>query len=255
MNLNKMRALVYRDLLIIRRSKFRLVEIFYFPLTTIIIWGLFAVNARSFAVEAGLIVLIVNIFWNYALIAQSTVNMQLMEDSWSGSLKQLLLSGISSTDYVIARLITSTIVSSLVLTLLLGISMGFGWVPSSQLALILQLAILTLIVSLAMAVFVTALILVLGRSYGFLSWTALQLFVLLSAPFFPRSIFPPGISHLSYVMPYTHIFEAARNVSAGSEVTWLPAIVIAIAYFILVWPLYVYMFSLARKKGTLARLG
>ncbi len=246
---------MYRDLLIIRRSKFRLVEIFYFPLTTIVIWGLFAVNARSYAVEAGLILLVVNIFWNYALIAQSTVNMQLMEDSWSGSLKQLLLSGISSTDYVIARLVTSTIVSSLVLSLLLGISMGFGWVPSSQLASILKLAVLTLFVSLAMAVFVTSLILVLGRSYGFLSWTALQLFILLSAPFFPRSVFPPVISHVSYVMPYTHIFEGARALSAGGEVSWLPAIVITMVYFILVWPLYVYMFNLARRKGTLARLG
>ena len=111
MNHKKILALAYRDLLIIRRSKWRLVEIFYFPITTIVIWGLFALHSKALLIEAGVFVLIVNIFWNYALIAQSTVNMQLLEDSWSGSLKQLFLSGISEIDYVLARMFTSTVIS------------------------------------------------------------------------------------------------------------------------------------------------
>ena len=100
MDFNKIRALVHRDLLIIRRSKWRLVEIFYFPITTIIIWGFFAIHSKSFYFEAGLLVLIVNIFLNFAFVAQSTVNMQMMQDSWSGSLKQLFLSGVSEVEYV-----------------------------------------------------------------------------------------------------------------------------------------------------------
>jgi len=254
MELAKILALAYRDFLIIRRSKWRLVEIFYFPIVTIIIWGLFAVYAKTFAVQAGLLVLIVNIFWNFAFVAQSTVNMQIMQDSWSGSLKQLLLSGVSEVEYVTGRLISATIVSILVLVLLLSISSLFGWNPLTELPTVIIISLLTLVTSLALAVLITGLIIMLGRSYAFLAWTALQAFILLSAPFFPKEIFPGVLRYFSEVMPYTHIFEAARNLAAGNPVFFGKAIIVTIAYSIIVWPIYIYLFKVARRNGNLVRI-
>ena len=251
----KIAALVYRDLLIFRRSKWRIAETIYFPVTTIIIWGLFALYSKSFYFEAGLIILIVSVFWNFAYIGQSTVNMQMLEDSWSGSLKQLFLSGVSEIDYIVSRLVTSTVISGVVLGLLLLItSLFLGGFPT-PVGTVAMLSVLTWITSLAMGILVTAIIITLGRSYSFLAWTSLQAFILLSAPFFPREIFPVFLRYVSDIMPFTHIFQAARDFSAGNPVVWQNAIIVTACYAVLVWPVYLYFFRLAKKNGKLVRLG
>ncbi|MBI2133193.1 ABC transporter permease [Candidatus Woesearchaeota archaeon] len=255
MRLHKVFALLYRDLLIIRRSRWRVVELIYFPLTTVLIWGFFSVYSRRFSVEAGLIILIINIFWNFAFVAQSTANMQIMEDVWSGSLKQLLVSGISEVEYMVGRMITASIVSSIILALMVLTSLLFS---SQQLYFNQQfivISILTLLVSLAMAVLVSAMIVSLGKSYGFLAWSALQAFVFLSAPFFPKETFPGVISAVSAVMPYTYIFESARALSYGESMPLMAAFITVVAYSVLVWPIYIYLFRKARKNGNLVRLG
>src|SRR3989338_920802 len=156
MKLNRIKALIYRDSLILTRAKWRIVETIYFPVTTILIWGFFALYSETIAVQAGLIVLIVNIFWNFAYIAQSTANMQIMEDIWAGSLKQLFLSGITEFDYIIARLVTATIMSLIVMALILGISFFFTpsiFLKPGELAI---LTLVTLIGSMALSVIIAS---------------------------------------------------------------------------------------------------
>ncbi|MBI2580698.1 ABC transporter permease [Candidatus Woesearchaeota archaeon] len=254
MNIHRIAALVYRDLLIIMRTKWRLAEIFYFPLTTMIIWGFFASYSKSFAAEAGLLVLVISLFWNFAYVAQSTVSMQMMEDSWSGSLKQLFLSGVSEIEYVVARMVTAISVSLPVLAMMFAVSLASGWDFVAVLPTAAIISLLTLLTSLAMAVFIIGLIVVLGRGYGFLAWTALQAFILLSAPFFPKEVFPGVLRLVSEVMPFTYIFEAARSLATGAPVFLSKAAIITAAYFILVWPFYLYCFRLARKNGNLVKL-
>ncbi|MBI2136992.1 ABC transporter permease [Candidatus Woesearchaeota archaeon] len=254
MNFGRLSALAYRDLLIIRRSRWRLVEIFYFPLTAMLMWAFFASYSRSFAFEAGLLVLVISLFWNFAYVAQSTVNMQMMEDAWSGSLKQLFLSGVSEIEYVAARMFTATVVSVPVLVLMAAVAFFSGWDFLRQFPVVAAISALTLLTSLALAVLITGLIVVLGRGYGFLAWTALQAFVLLSAPFFPREVFPGFLQFVSAVMPFTYIFEAARGLALGSPVGLLKPVIVAVAYFIFVWPIYVFCFRLARKNGNLVKL-
>ncbi len=254
MKLNRIISLLYRDLLIIRRSKWRIVELIYFPVTTILIWGFFSIYSKSFSPEAGLIILIINIFWNFAYFAQNTANMQIMEDVWSGSLKQLLVSGISEIEYMLSRIVTASIISLLVLAIMVAISFLFSTALFYSIPQFLIISALTLIISLAMSVMISALIVFLGKSYGFLAWTALQAFVFLSAPFFPKETFPEIVQYISLIMPYTFIFEAARALPSGVNLPIGNAVIVAVAYTIVVWPFYIYMFRLARKKGNLVRL-
>src|SRR3989338_2233355 len=121
MKINRIIALIYYDILVFSRAKWRVVEMFYFPITTVIMWGLFSTYMKSFALDAGLIVLVLNIFWNFAVVAQSNTNMQIMDDSWSGSIKQLLISGIKESEYIFARIISTTAISVALLAILLSI--------------------------------------------------------------------------------------------------------------------------------------
>src|SRR3989338_7589620 len=193
MRMHKIKAMVYRDFLIMFRIKARVAESFYFPVTTIIIWGLFSTFVRDYAAEAGFVVLAMNVFWNFAYLAQSNTNIQIMEDSWSGSIRQILVSGITELEYLVSRLISSTIVSLIVMALMLAMSYYiFGLsVIASKFAIIIAFMLLTLMSSIALAGIIGAFMIMLGKEYGFLAWTSMQLFVVFSAPFYPVSIMPP----------------------------------------------------------------
>ena len=255
----KIFALMYADLLLVKNRKWRVMEYLYFPITTIIIYGLFSVFMRAYALEAGLIVFVVNIMWAFAQLAQMHVNMTMNEDSWSGSLKQIIVTGVGDFEYISARILSSIAISIPILALLLGIS-AFAF----DLSIIFQhwqvfaaLFLATFIASIGLSVFLAGAMIALGREYSFLAWTAMQLFILLSAPFYPISIFPEIMRPIVIIMPYTQIFEAARHAISGnaSMDAALYGVYVSIAYFLISLPFYKYIFRKARQKGWLVRLG
>lgn len=259
MKLHKIAALIYYDMLVFRNSKWKIAEFVYFPITTVIIWGLFSVFVRDLALEAGLMVLMVNIFWNFASLAQSNVNMQMNDDTWSGSLKQILITGITEFEYLFARIISSVILSVAIMLLMVGIAFYvFGLsIIVAKATEIFVLSSITLLTSLGLAILVAAMIIAAGREYSFLAWTALQAFVLLSAPFYPVSIFPEAVQAISWLMPFTNIFEGTRSlVSAGSisQAMTTNALLIAALYIVFSLFAYKYVFHRARKNGGLVRL-
>ncbi|MBI4738538.1 ABC transporter permease [Candidatus Woesearchaeota archaeon] len=257
MKLNNILAVVRNDLRIIRRVKWRTLEITYFPLTTILIWGLFALHSKQYAFEAGLIVLIVNLFWSFCHIAQQQANILLMEDLWSLSIKHVFIAGVSEFEYLIAKLVTSTSAAIVIGTLLLFVANAFGAPLFANLQTVLVLAGIALLGSIALAIFVAGTIMISGREYGFLSWSAMQLFVFLSAPFFSPRLFPAFLQWASAVMPFTNVFEIARALATRAPIqsaVFLKAFVIVVVYLLASLPYYAWACKRARKTGVLARM-
>jgi ABC-2 type transport system permease protein len=254
----KILALVRRDLIIFTRSKWKLVEFFYFPITTLIIWGLFAFYTRGFALETGLMILGVNVFWSFCYIAQSTTNLQMFEDMSSGSLRHVLASGITEFEYIGARLISSALISVPIFAIMLILVAFFGLTTYlTELPVVLGLACVALLAAMAMSLLIAALIIYLGREYGFLAWIALQLFVLLSAPFYPPDILPTVLRFIALLMPFTYVFAAARALATTGAMglgLLLTGLVVALAYTALAIPLYHFSFKRARRVGELARM-
>ncbi|MBL7206604.1 MAG: ABC transporter permease [Candidatus Aenigmarchaeota archaeon] len=258
MKWHKISALMQRDYLVVKRSKWRLIEIFYFPITTIIIWGIFALYSAQFAAEAGLIILAVNVFWAFSIQSQQHVNLQMNEDVWSGSLKQILSSGISEFEYLVARVITSISISFLIVSILLALSLLFG------LSFILTNTVETLIIlvgvfiaSIGLSILTAGLITFFGREYTFLAWTVLQMFILFSAPFFPVEMLGP-LQPIAWIMPYTRMFAAIRDlVTLGSTNFYMlyESLGIAIVYIFAALPFYKYAFKRARRTGKLIEMG
>lgn len=259
MKMYKVIALVYLDFKIFANAKGRLAEFLYFPVTTVILWGLFSNFVKDLALEAGLVVFVVNIFWTFAYLAQSTVNMQMNEDSWSGSMKQIMITGLSEFEYLFARVISSTIVSLLVIAIMLGLAYyGFGLtLITTNFQSIVMLSLITLVGSIGLAIFVAAIIFLAGIEYAFLGWTANQVFLLLSAPFYPSTIYPPVMQPLVWAMPFTAVFENVRFMIANGAISsslLAISIITAAAYVIFSLPLYYYVFKYAKKTGRIVRM-
>ncbi len=260
--LSRVYALITYDFIINWESKWHLVEMFYFPITTLVIWGLFAKYAGTsggFAEEAAISILVVQIFWSFSSLSQSTITSQMMEDVWSGGIRELLITPLKPHEFLLARCFTAVWKSAIILLVLI-----FGGYYLFSISFMLEapafvfaLSVLSLVVSIGIGVVIAALIIHLGVGYGFLSWSLLSLFMLLSAPFYPLSVFPEPVLTIAKFMPYTWIFESIRSfVSTGIvDVALLyNAAILSLAYFSVSFPLFSWVFRRARQKGRLVRL-
>jgi ABC-2 type transport system permease protein len=257
MKINNIIAIIRHDLTVIRRVRWRLLEITYFPIVTIILWGLYAQYSKTYAPEAGMIVLIVNMFWSFSQLSQQQANMLIMEDVWSLNIKHILVSGISEYEYVIAKLLTSTTIAVTIGTILLFIANAFGAPLFTNLHTVILIAVIALLGSIALAIFVAGTIIMVGREYGFLSWSVLQLFIFLSAPFFSPQMFPSFMRWITEIMPFTYVFQTARAIATNTPVQSsliIHAAIVVLVYMILSLPYYRYAFRRTRKTGMLARI-
>ena len=254
MKFYKLKAMIYRDFLLYKRIRWKIFQFLYFPIITTLVWGLFSVFARDFSLEAGLIILSVNILWSFASLNQTNTNTTIMSDTWTGSFKQIILSGISEYEYIISRIISSTIISIFVGISLMVIAYYFFGLTiiAQKLTEVSIVVILTLMSSIGLSVLIASMIIIMGRYYDFLSWTASQLFFFLSAPFYPVSLFPVALQFIANFMPFTFIFESMRNLATTGEVSsslLINATILSCAYFFLSLPIYKYIFQRARKNG------
>lgn len=254
--LYKIKAMMYRDIITFTKSKERLMELLFFPVTTTLMWGLFSNYFKAFSLETAMMLLIINIFWSFTYLSQSSANLQINMDVWSRSLTQLLISGINELEYLVSRLVFSTTASIPIVILMLWIASLYGFVIPS-LAPFTLLIFVCLLASTVLGILVVSLFILLGRDYAFLSWTFLQLIILLSAPFFPIQTYPWFIQKISVILPHTWIFECLRNLSSTGIIDLslvLKALVLSLIYMSMVLPLYFYVFKRARKTGALIRL-
>ncbi len=253
----KIRAILSRDILTFVKTKERLVEVLFYPITTTLIWGMFANYFSDISLETSMMLLATNVFWTFSYLSQSAANLQINVDVWSRSLNQLLVSGINEVEYIIARLIFSAAASTVILGLMMFIVSFFGF-RFPALGPFVLLVLVTLLASMALSVLIFALFIMLGKEYAFLSWTFLQLIILLSAPFFPIEIYPVPIQYISKILPHTYVFNAVKTMAQTGRVPLNQVYLglgISVAFLIVVFPFYLWVFKRARKKGQLVRLG
>ena len=109
----KILAMIYRDLLIYRKTKWKLFEFIILPVLGFSIWGLASLYIRDLSIEFSLILIIITILLQFAQTNQSGINSQIMADMWSASFKHIIASGITAREYITARAISASIASSI----------------------------------------------------------------------------------------------------------------------------------------------
>jgi len=113
--------------------------------------------------------------------------------------------------------------------------------------------LLTIFSGVTWAIIIAGMLVLLGRELNFISWSFLQLLIMLSFPLIPIENLPTFMQFFAKLMPFTPLFTAARNLSVGIIYPLTKAWFIAIIYFIFGLIFYELAFHFARKTGRLAK--
>lgn len=256
-------ALMYRHLCLYRRSWPRLLDLAYWPVLQMTIWGFtssfFASRLGSAgAVTVGMLVGGV-LLWETAVRAHLGFAVSFMEEIWSRNLGHLFISPLRPIELI------SALIGISILRMLLGV------VPAAILAFVLyHFNVLTIgpvlvlfaanlmIMGWWIALGCIALILSQGGGAESLVWSLLVGLSPFAAVYYPVAIMPHWLQPIALALPAAHVFEGMRDAvmhqhiawdhlawAAGLNLLWLTASSL----------LFSHQFQAARRSGALMNIG
>ncbi len=266
-SLRRIWGLMYRHLALYRRSWPRVVELMYWPVLEMVVWGMTTsylaglaggATGSPLAVTAGLL-LGGALLWEVTLRSQMGMTFSFMEEIWSRNLGHITVAPLRPWEFVAALVGMSMIRVSVGVApamLLAWLLYGFG-ILSVGPALPLFLAALAAM-GWAVGLGVTALILRHGAGAEALAWSVVYGLTPFACVFYPVSALPGWVQPVALALPAAHVFEGMRQALAGGGIAWghLATAFALDAFWLaaMAWQ-FLRQFHAARVRGALVNMG
>ncbi|HEY4484931.1 MAG TPA: ABC transporter permease [Nitrospiria bacterium] len=262
MKLHRILALVNRHLMLYKRSPQRVMEIVYWPLLDLLVWGFITVYLARFSEGLPAFVtffLGALILWDILFRAQQGICISFLEEVWSRNLLNLFVSPLRTGEFLAATMLVSIIK----VTCAAIVTVSLALLLYDFNIFIIGLSLIPFVVNLvvmgwAVGIFTTGIILRYGQEAEVLAWGLAFLFQPVSAVFYPVSVLPPILQGVARGIPAAHVFEGMRGVIETGRIplddlAWASGL--NVAYLAGAILFFKGMFYLVRKKGLLARTG
>jgi len=261
--LDRVLGLFYRYVFIYMRGSFRMLDVVFWPMMDLLVWGyvsVYFVGLGGNGVKAGAITFLVGaiILFNVLYRSQQAVTISLLEDLWSRNLLNIFVAPITVAEYVcatymvglaqVAFVSVSTSIAAFLLYKFSILSLG---------VLIVPLFVNLIVMGWTLGLLACGLILRFGHQAEALCWVIPFLIQPFSAVFYPVSVLPIWLQPISRMIPASHVFEGMRsilkgNTDVGGELLWASGL--NLFYWVFVGAFYALMLQEARKRGSLAKL-
>lgn len=260
MKWHRIRAVVRRHLLVWPRNLDQVLEIFWWPVLELLMWGFFTIFLTANAANTTSLIkflLCGVMFWSIVAQSQMHTSMIYMRDAWDRNLFNIFSSPINIWEYSLGGLIVSLIkftVSLIILIILAQVLFAFNIFSLSWYFWPFLLSLM--VFGWSSGLFITGLILRFGWKVSSFAWTIVSFFQPFVAVFYPLSTLPEWAQRIGYIFPVTYVFEGMRSVLkyGTMDINYLIiSFVLNIFYMLLAILFYRWMFRIAMDKGLLIK--
>lgn len=254
-------ALILRYLFLYTRNPVRLVELLFWPMVNLLVWGYLTVflqrhTGDDFPYEITFLIGAV-ILWDVLFRAQQGVALFFLEDVWSRNLLNIFAAPVTTADYLASTYVVGLLRASVTATILAGLAGLLYSFNVLELRWYLAPFVLNLLVfGWALGMISTALIVRWGPAAETLAWATPFFIQPFAAVFYPVDGLPLVMQAVSRSLPCSYIFEGMREVLKDGA---FPVRDLAIAtglnalYLALAGVLFVRVMRSAREKGLLTK--
>ena len=265
-SLRRIWGMMYRHLALYRRSWPRLLELAYWPVLQMCIWGFTAsylagrmggdASAGTLAAAA---LLGGVLLWEVALRSQMGVAISFLEEVWSRNLGHVFVSPLRPWELVAALIGMSALrmfAGVLPAVLLAWALYAFNLFALGPVVVLFfaNLMVMGWWVSLA----VVSLILRHGAGAEALAWSVLFGLTPFAAAFYPVSVLPWFLQPVALALPAAHVFEGMRAAILNQAIGWdhlAWAIGLNVVWTLAGAALFAAQFQAARVRGALLTIG
>ena len=259
--LDRINALMLRQLYLYKRSVPRIMELFYWPLMELFLWGFLSIYLVKFNLanfNAATVLLGAIILWNLLTQSQRGVSIAFLEEVWTKNFVNLFVAPLrmweflASTAFIgVLRLVAISAVLSVVAAILYAFNIfQFGW---SLIPFVANLLLFGWI----LGIFTTALIFRYGTGAQALVFGIVFLLQPISAVLYPVSVLPRGVQYVALALPSTHVFEGMRAVINSGYLplgTFLWASLLNLIFLVVSLWFFYRMFGWMKNQGLLMKL-
>ena len=262
-SLRRIWGLVYRHLALYRRSWPRLLELMYWPVLQMLVWGfvtayLAGVQQNTASVAAGVLLGGV-LLWEVALRSQMGFAITFLEEIWSRNLGHIFVSPLRPGELVAGLVAMATLrmlVGVLPAVGLAWLLYGFGLFALGPVVVLFFAALMMM--GWAVALGVTAVILRHGAGAEPLAWSVLFGLTPFACVFYPLSTLPAALQWVAQAIPAAHVFEGMRAALLQGRVDlWHlgAAFLLDAVWLGLLGRVFLAQFEAARRSGALLNIG
>lgn len=261
MKWHRIQALLLRHLYLYKRSVPRIMDIFYWPVMELLLWGFISIYLDKFNLgtfNAITILLGAVIFWDLLNQSQRAVSIAFLEDVWEKNLLNLFVTPLKVSEFLV-----STSLLGLVRIILVGAVMGILALVFYHFNILLfgfyliPFFINLLIFGWVLGLFTIAIILRYGTSAQVLAFGFLFLLQPFTAVFYPVSVLPQPLQTIAYAFPSTYVFEGMRAVIATEMLPMkllIGALLTNLVFLVLIIWFFQKMFARVKARGQLMKL-
>lgn len=255
-------ALVLRYLFLYTRHPVRLIELIFWPLVDLLVWGFLTMYLKGGGVGGAaqpvMFLIGAMILWDVLFRSQQGVAISFLEDVWTRNLLNVFVAPVRTVEYVAATCAVGVLrvgVTLLVLALVAAgvyhfhlADFGFGLLPFMGNLMLFGWTL---------GMISTALIMRFGQAAESLAWAVPFFIQPVAAVFYPVSVLPGWLQPVAAALPCTHVFEGMRAVLAGKPVPW-DGVLFALGLNLIWGGIAAYFFAKnlrhVRKTGLLVKI-
>lgn len=255
-------AMALRYLYLLRSSWTRIVELAYWPIMQMIMWGFmteFLLKSDSTVLKASGVLIAAVLLWDVMFRSNIGVSISFLEEMWSRNLAQLFASPLRPYEWALS-LLTISLIRTLVGVLpaaLLAIPLYHYSIFDMGLPLIAFFANL-MIFGGAIGLAVSGMILRYGLGAESLAWVGIFAVAPISGIYYPIDILPEWLQTVAWLLPSASVFEGMRAVLADGTFRtdlFITAALLNLVYMTAALALFLHIFRVARVRGLLMKVG
>lgn len=261
-SLRRIYAMMMRYIYVLRGSWPRLLELMYWPIMQMILWGfmtLFLAGQSSYVAQAAGVLIAAVLLWDVLFRGELGVAICFLEEIWSRNLGHVFVSPLRPYEFLV-----TLIIMSLIRTLI-------GIVPAAFLAQILYdysvfdmgFALLAFFLNLivmgwAMGLIVCGVLFRWGMGAESLAWLAIFALAPVCGIYYPISVLPEFLQYVAHAIPASHVFEGMRSVLVDKVFRYdllMNAVLLNIVYLGVGAAAFMLFFRTARRRGLILQIG
>ena len=255
-------AMLLRHLYILRGSWPRILELMYWPLVQVFLWGfitLFFLEHSTWVVRAAGVLISAVLLWDVLFRSNLGISLSFLEEMWSRNLGQIFVSPLRPHELVVSLAVMSLIrtLISIAPATLLALPLFDVWVFALGPPL-LAFFVNLMVMGWSIGLVASAIILRFGLGAESMAWLGIFILAPISGIYYPIATLPDWLETVAWMLPSAHVFEGMRAVLFDDVFRldhFAAAVGLNVVYFGLAAGYFLHTLHVARRRGLLLQQG
>jgi ABC-2 type transport system permease protein len=267
MKAHRVAAVIQRHLYETRRNFDRVVDMVYWPVLDIIVWGFFTLYlsrgntlTHGAAMRPDLVGFLLGaaILWGMFYSFQRDMAVGFLDELWTRNLINLFSTPLSAAEYVTGLICVNFIKASVGMAMAASVAWAaYAFDIFPMLPTFIPYLVNLVLFALAIGIVITGFIFRFTTRVQALAWSFAGLLQPVSCVFYPVSALPPALRAIAWSLPTTYAFEGMRHVMAGhgfSREHFLWGLGLNAVYIVAAIIIFRIVFASAQARGLLVKI-